>query len=56
MTTVLWVVLASMISYKIGRKAGITYAMMRMQDIIKEMQEIENFFKAKKDQWNEDNL
>lgn len=56
MNTILWVALATMISYQVGRKAGIAYAMMRMENIIKEMQEIEMFFKGRQQQWNEDQL
>ena len=56
MTTVLWVALASMISYHIGRRVGIAYAMVRMQHLIEEMQQIQMFFKGKQDQWNEDQL
>lgn len=56
MTTVLLVALASFISYYIGRKVGITYAMMRMQGIIYDMQQIQMFYKQKQQNWNEDKL
>lgn len=56
MTTLFWALLASIISYHIGRKVGIAYAMMRMQNIIDEMQQIQMFFKGKQQQWNEDQL
>lgn len=56
MTTFLWVALASIISYHIGRKVGIAYTMMRMQGIIDDMQRIQSFFQENKKQWNEDNL
>jgi hypothetical protein len=56
MTTFLLVALASIIGYHIGRKVGITYAMMRMQGIIDDMQQIQMFLKEKQQTWNEDNL
>ena len=56
MTTFLLVALASIIGYQIGRKVGITYAMMRMQGIIDEMQKIQKFFEEKLQTWNEDKL
>ena len=56
MTTLFWVLLASVISYHIGRRVGIAYAMVRMQHLIEEMQQIQMFFKGKQDQWNEDQL
>ncbi len=56
MTTFLAVVLAYLIGFWWGKRVGIAYAMTRMQDIIEEMQQIDAFFKGKKQQWNEDNL
>jgi hypothetical protein len=56
MTTFLAVVLAYLIGFRWGKRVGIAYAMSRMEGIINEMQQIEAFFKSKKQQWNEDNL
>ena len=56
MTTFLMVALTSIISYHIGRRVGIAYAMVRMQHLIEEMQQIQMFFKGKQQQWNEDQL
>ena len=56
MTTFLLVALGSIVGYYIGRKVGIAFAMMRMQGIIDEMQQIQMFFKEKQSGWNEDKL
>lgn len=56
MTTFLLVAFASFVSYYIGRKVGIAYAMMRMQGIIYDMQQIEMLYKQKQQKWNEDKL
>ena len=55
MTTFLLVALASIIGYHIGRKVGITYAMMRMQGIIDDMQQIQMFFSNKQEEWRKNN-
>ena len=55
MTTFLLVALASIIGYQIGRKVGITYAMMRMQGIIYDLQQIQMFFSNKQEEWKKNN-
>jgi hypothetical protein len=47
MTTFLLVALAYLIGHYIGRKVGIAYAMMRMQGIIYDMQQIQILFSNK---------
>ena len=55
MTTFLLVALAYLIGHYIGRKVGITYAMMRMQGIIDDMQQIQMLFSNKQEEWRKNN-
>lgn len=52
MNTFLLILATYFIGFYIGRKVGISYAFMRMEEIIEDLQRINKSFK----QWNEDNL
>ncbi|MFN5251450.1 MAG: hypothetical protein ACK5DE_10400 [Bacteroidota bacterium] len=44
------------IGYWYGKRVGVATTMIRVQHLIYELQQIENFWKTKNKQWNEDNL
>lgn len=50
--TILYIIGSFMVGYYIGKRMGITIAMMHMEGIINDLQKIQTTFK----QWNEDNL
>jgi len=55
MTTFLLVALAYLVGHYIGRKVGIAYAMMRMQGIIYDMQQIQILFSNKQEEGKKNN-
>ena len=53
MTTLLSCIIAYMIGYWWGRKSGIAYIMVQVEDLLKQLHNMENRWK---NQWNEDQL
>lgn len=44
------------IGYWYGKRVGVANTMIRVQNILYELQQIQNFWKPKNNQWNEDQL
>lgn len=42
--------------YIVGHNMGVARTMLRIQNLILQLQEIESIFKNHQEQWNEDNL
>lgn len=56
MSTFLGIVLALIVGFYFGKRAGIVLVMTRLQATIDEMYELHAKMKNKTDQWNEDYL
>jgi hypothetical protein len=56
MSTFLAIILALIVGFYFGKRAGIVLVMTRLQTTIDEMYELHTKMKKRTDQWNEDYL